>query len=37
MYKRDLATIAGKKSGPWSAIWKSVSPYEGEVFHLVGN
>ena len=26
MYKRDLATIAVKKSGPWSAIWKSVAP-----------
>ncbi|KAG5627463.1 hypothetical protein H5410_012681 [Solanum commersonii] len=26
MYKRDLATTAGKKSEPWSAIWKSVAP-----------
>ena len=26
MYKRDLATIEGKKSGSWSAIPKSIAP-----------
>ena len=32
MHKRDLATIAGKKSGPWSAIWKSVTPTKVKCF-----
>ena len=32
MYKRDLATIAVKKSGPWSAIWKSVAPTKVKCF-----
>lgn len=36
MYKRDLVTAVGKKSGPWSVIWKS-GPYDGEMRHLVGN
>ena len=32
MYKRDLATIAGKKSRPWSVIWKSVAPTKVKCF-----
>ena len=32
MYKRDLATIARKKLGQWSAIWKSVASTKVKCF-----
>ncbi|KAF3635863.1 putative serine incorporator-like [Capsicum annuum] len=32
LYRRELITVAGRKSGPWIAIWKSVAPTKVKCF-----
>lgn len=37
VYKRGRAEAAGRTSGQWKSIWKSMAPTKVEMLHLVSD